>query len=76
VLIALFVLLIVPAPVPASPEFLAPAFAVAIFEWIFQDNGRPEVAFRILGIGLVAGVLLSVLAWFIQRLMRQRRQAS
>ena len=76
VLPALFVVLVTPAPVPDYPGFLAPAFLVALFEWAFQDQGQPGVAFRLLGIGLIAGMILGVGTWFLRRYMHSRRQPS
>lgn len=76
VLIVLSVMLLVPAPVPAYPEFLAPAFMVALFEWAFQDNGRPDVALRILGMGMIGGILISAGVGLVTRLIARRRQAS
>lgn len=76
VLPGLFVMLVIPAPVPDYPEFLAPAFLVAIFEWAFQDNGKPEVAVRMLGIGLVVAIVAGAGVWLARRALRQRRQGA
>jgi membrane protein DedA with SNARE-associated domain len=76
VLPAVFVLLVIPAPIPDYPGFLAPAFLVALFEWAFQEQGKPGVALRMLGIGLVGGVVLAVGAHYLRRFVAARRQPS
>jgi len=73
VVLVLLVLLLVPAPVPGYPDNVAPAFAVAVFEAAFQDDGKPAVAVRILGVGLIAGILLASVLMFIARLLAHRR---
>jgi hypothetical protein len=76
ILPGLFILLVIPAPVPDYPEFLAPAFLVAIFEWAFQDNGKPWVALRMLGIGLVVAAMAGAGVWLALRMLRQRRKSA
>lgn len=63
-------LLVVPAPLPGHDGYFAPAFVVAIFEWLFQANGHPGPAVRILLLTL-AFTLLVILA--AQRLLGKRR---
>lgn len=61
-------LFLVPAPVPAHPEQLAPAFVVAIFEAFFQIDGAPEVSLRILVIALTLVTLLTLVGrYFFSR---------
>jgi len=52
---------LLPAPVPGFPGHIAPAFVVAIFEMFMQIDGKPAVALRILGLGLLAiiGLILA-----------------
>jgi hypothetical protein len=76
VLIALFFLLLAPAPIPGYPEHLAPAFLIAFFEWAFQDQGRPAVALRILVIGAIGGVVVAAATYGVERIRKGRRQAS
>ena len=72
VLVIPFVLLM-PAPVPGYPGDLAPAFLVALFETLFQPDGKPMVALRLLGIGLIVGIVLaSLVVWLGGSLIRGR----
>lgn len=67
-LVVLLSLLLVPAPIPGYPGDLAPAFLVALFESLFQPDGKPLVALRLLGIGSIVGVVLaSVIIWISNR---------
>ena len=67
-LVVLLSLLLVPAPIPGYPGDLAPAFLVALFESLFQADGKPLVALRLLGIGSIVGVVLaSAIIWFSNR---------
>ncbi len=67
-LVVLLSLLLVPAPVPGFPGDLAPAFLVALFESLFQADGKPLVALRLLGIGSIVGVVLaSAIIWISNR---------
>lgn len=63
----LAVWLLAPAPVPESPEHFAPAFVVLLFESLFQLQGSPEVAGRILLLATIAvlipGIPLLFWAW-------------
>ncbi len=72
----LFIVLVIPAPIPDYPEFLAPAFLVTIFEWAFQDNGQPGVALRILGIAFILGVIVGAGLWFLRRTLSRRSATS
>ncbi|MBM4204184.1 MAG: hypothetical protein FJ194_08570 [Gammaproteobacteria bacterium] len=76
VLPVLYVVLVIPAPIPDYPGFLAPAFLVALFEWAFQEQGQPGVALRLLGIGLIGGIVLAVGTYYLARFTRSRRQTS
>ena len=63
--------MVVPAPVPDFPGEYAPAFVVVIFEGLFQSDGEPWVAARLMFAAVclaVATVGLSFLA------LRRRRQ--
>lgn len=44
---------LLPAPVPEYEGYIAPAFVVAIFEMFMQLEGKPVVALRVLGLGMV-----------------------
>ncbi len=66
------VCLLLPAPVPGYENQWAPAFVVFLFEGLFQQQGAPEVAGRI----LLAGVCVTsagVLVWY---LLNRRRSAA
>jgi len=62
-------LLIVPAGLPGHDGNYAPAFVVAIFEWLFQSDGRPGAALRIL---LLTLALMLVLILVGQRFLTRR----
>jgi len=63
-LVVLLALLLVPAPIPGYPGELAPAFLVALFETFVQPDGKPMGALRLLGIGLIVGIVLaSAIIW-------------
>lgn len=66
-------LLIVPAPLPGHDDFYAPAFVVAIFEWLFQGDGHPGPAFRIL---LLTLALMLVVILAAERLLGKRGAAT
>ena len=53
-------LLLVPAGIPDFPGNYAPAFVVAVFEALFQTDGQPLAALRMLLLALVVGVLMIV----------------
>jgi hypothetical protein len=53
-------LLLVPAGIPDFPGNYAPAFVVAIFEALFQVDGQPLAATRMLILALVVGLLIVV----------------
>ena len=74
-LVVLLSLLLVPAPVPGYPGNLAPAFLVVLFESLFQAEGKPLVALRLLGIGLIVGIVLaSAMAWISSRWVGRRSE--
>lgn len=55
-----------PAPIPGFPQHYAPAFIVAIFEGILQDDGAPGVALRLLlagSVALVGLITVFAIAW-------------
>lgn len=53
-------LLLVPAGIPDFPGNYAPAFVVAVFEALFQVDGQPLAALRILVLTLVVGLVVVV----------------
>lgn len=65
------VCLLLPAPVPGYEGQWAPAFVVFIFEGLFQQQGAPEVAGRIL---LAGSFVISalVLVWYLWHWRRSR----
>jgi hypothetical protein len=65
------VCLLLPAPVPGYEGQWAPAFVVFSFEWLFQQQGAPEVAGRILLAGCCV-VSAGVLGWYLWRRRRRR----
>lgn len=64
--------MLLPAPVPDYPGQFAPAYVVALFEAVFQDNGAPEHALIILGGGSVF-VFVLVVTWSIVTGLRRKR---
>ena len=61
--------LLLPAPVPGFPGSYAPAFLIAIFEALFQVDGRPGQSLRLLVLASTV-VILGVVGW---RLVLHRR---
>lgn len=58
------VALMTPAPVPAYPDQIAPAFIVVMFEGLFQSEGAPRQALVILLAALVVLTLIvSLVHW-------------
>jgi hypothetical protein len=55
-------LLLVPVGVPGYEGHYAPAFVVAIFEFLFQTDGRPMAATRVLLLALAMGLIGILLA--------------
>lgn len=53
-------LLLVPAGIPDFPGNYAPAFVVAIFEALFQVDGQPLAAARMLALAFVVGMLIVI----------------
>ncbi len=51
--------LFVPAPHPGAEGVWAPAFLVALFEGLFQMDGNPTAALRLLLAGCVAALVVS-----------------
>lgn len=64
------VCMLLPAPLPGYPGHFAPAYVVALFEAVFQENGEPQQAFIILGGGAILVTIL-LIAW---SLLRPRRR--
>jgi len=54
--------LLLPAPVPDFPGSYAPAFLIAIFEALFQVDGRPGQSLRLLLLASTV-VILGVVGW-------------
>ncbi len=74
-LLVLLSLLLVPAPIPGYPGELAPAFLVALFESFVQPDGKPMVALRLLGVGLIAAVVLAgAIIWLMKAWFGSRRE--
>lgn len=65
--------MLVPAPVPGYEGQYAPAFIVALFEAVLQEDGSPQTAFAVLAVASVA-VLAGVAAVSLLR-WRSRRGA-
>lgn len=63
-------LMLVPAPIPGFAGNWAPAFVVLIFEGLFQAEGEPWLAFRL----LMAGMCLAVAVVSLTLLILRRRQ--
>ncbi len=63
--------MLVPAPVPGYEGQYAPAFIVALFEAVLQENGAPQTAFAVLAVASVvvlAGVaIVSLVRWRARR---------
>ena len=59
---------VVPAPLPAYPEQLAPAFVVLVFEALFQIDGSPGGSLRVLLLSLLlVAVLISAAHYLLAR---------
>lgn len=70
------VFFLIPAPIPGIEGGIAPAFVVAIFEYLFQNDGQPRVSLTLLGVGLGAVLLGTGLAYSRYRLRAIRAQES
>ena len=64
--------LLVPAPHPGAPGVWAPAFVIALFEGLFQSNGNPTVALRILVVSCLCAIAIVVTALLILWLRAKR----
>lgn len=65
-----------PAPVPGADGVYAPAFIVLLFETVFQAQGAPESARRVLLSGLPLTFVGSLLFFALAQLpLRQQRSA-
>lgn len=64
-------LMLVPAPVPEYSGHFAPAFVVLIFEGLFQSQGEPWMAFRLLLAGVCLAAAIVSLTFLV---LRRRRQ--
>ena len=53
-------LLLVPAAIPDFPGNYAPAFVVAVFEALFQTDGQPLAALRMLLLAFIVGVVIVI----------------
>lgn len=67
--------LLLPAPVPNHDGQYAPAFIVALFEAVFQRDGAPEQALKILLAGSLAVLLLLLLGPLTRRFFNRDRAA-
>lgn len=58
-------LMLAPAPVPGFPGNFAPAYVVALFEALFQIEGAPQPALRLLlAAGLAATAWTALWSWW------------
>ena len=66
------VLMVTPAPVPDFPGNFAPAYVVGLFEALFQIDGAPQQALKLLAAaGLAAVAPAALWSWLGRR--RKRR---
>jgi len=72
----LLVILLVPAQVPRHNEELAPAIVVYVFEALFQRDGNPDPAGRILAAASALALVLGLLWWLVGRFRRGRADAA
>ena len=57
-------LMLTPAPVPSFPGNFSPAFVVAVFEALFQIDGAPQQALKLLAAaGLAAAAWAALWSW-------------
>ena len=57
-------LMLTPAPVPGFPGNFAPAYVVGLFEAMFQIDGAPQQALRLLAAaGLAAAAAAALWSW-------------
>ena len=54
-------LMLTPAPVPDFPGHFAPAYMVALFEMLFQIDGRPGQSLKLLLAACLAAAALALL---------------
>lgn len=64
-------LMLTPAPVPGFPGNFAPAYVVGLFEAMFQIDGAPQQALRLLAAAGLAAAAAALWAWL--GLGRKRR---
>lgn len=58
-------LMLTPAPVPGFPGNFAPAYVVALFEALFQIEGAPQPALKLLlAAGLAATAWAALWSWW------------
>ena len=72
----LLVIVLVPAQIPRQTDDYAPAFVVFAFETLFQHNGAPAAAGRILLAGSALGLALGLVWYFIARGLSRRRSGA
>jgi hypothetical protein len=68
----LLLVLIVPAQIPRHTDAFAPAFLVFAFEALFQRDGSPDAAGRILAAATAVAIVLGLVTWLIGRFRRRR----
>jgi hypothetical protein len=69
----LLAVVLVPAQVPRHNDALAPALIVFLFESVFQRNGSPAAAGRVLLAASVLGLALGLI-WYLALRLRLRRR--
>ncbi len=62
------VFFLTPAPIPGVEDGIAPAFVVAVFEYLFQNDGQPRTSLTLLGFGLGCVLLGTTFAYSRYRL--------
>ena len=61
------VILLLPAPVPGFDGQYAPAFIVLLFEAVFQPEGQPMQALKLLGAGVLVVTVLVCTGYLFTR---------
>jgi hypothetical protein len=67
----LLLVLLVPAQIPRHGDQIAPAFVVFVFEALFQRDGSPDAAARILAAAGAVALALALVTWLVVRIRRR-----